>query len=132
MNKRYIIGGLIIVAFIIIAIFSFDKSKIEYSDFSAAKHERKIVQIIGSLHKADGYTYDSKNDRLTFNMLDEKRNIANVVYKGLVPNNFEIAPMLVIKGKFEGETFMASEILTKCPSKYEGKMEDIMKTKKNI
>ena len=41
------------------------------------------------------------------------------VLDGAKPNNFELANAIVIKGRVEGSSFHASEILTKCPSKYE-------------
>lgn len=43
-----------------------------------------------------------------------------VVYKGTKPNNFEIATNVVVTGKFENGYFHATDVLTKCPSKYEG------------
>jgi len=42
------------------------------------------------------------------------------VLDGPKPNNFDIATSVVIKGKMTGDFFHATEILTKCPSKYEG------------
>jgi len=52
--------------------------------------------------------------------------MTKVVFEGAKPNNFELADKIVVKGKFDGDHFHASQILTKCPSKYEGKEEDVM------
>jgi cytochrome c-type biogenesis protein CcmE len=58
-------------------------------------------------------------------MVDEKGNTSKVVCNGAKPNNFDIAPMVVIKGQFDGDRFHAKEILTKCPSKYEGQFDEL-------
>jgi cytochrome c-type biogenesis protein CcmE len=125
MNKKYIIGGAIAVLFAVLAIFAFDTSKIEYADFQKAKETGKIVQVSGSWLKEMDYHYDSQNNLFSYNMIDEHGNEAKVVYNGAKPNNFDIAPMVVIKGKYQDDTFHADEILTKCPSKYEGEFEQL-------
>ena len=43
-----------------------------------------------------------------------------VIYSGIVPGNFDQATSVVLKGKSEGNTFVAEQILVKCPSKYQG------------
>jgi cytochrome c-type biogenesis protein CcmE len=35
---------------------------------------------------------------------------------------FDIAACIGVKGKYSGDYFHATEILTKCPSKYEGQI----------
>jgi cytochrome c-type biogenesis protein CcmE len=116
---KYIIGLFLIAVFVGIALLTFDSSKIEYSDFASAT-STKVVQISGAWEK-DNYTeYDSKKNTFTFYMKDDKNKTTKVIFTGSKPNNFDIAPRIVIKGKFQGDTFYASEILTKCPSKYQG------------
>jgi cytochrome c-type biogenesis protein CcmE len=51
-----------------------------------------------------------------------------VVLDGAKPNNFEIATSVVAKGSINGDHFHAKEVLTKCPSKYEGDAEAVKKT----
>jgi cytochrome c-type biogenesis protein CcmE len=123
MKKKYLIGIIAGLAFIVLAIYSFDTSKIEYSDFATARKEGKTVQIIGSWIKEMPYNYDSQKNEFVFHLKDEKNGIAEVLYHGGKPNNFDIAPMVVVKGKFVGERFIAKEVLTKCPSKYEGNLQ---------
>lgn len=124
MKLKYLIGAAIALVFVVVAIYSFDTGKIEYSDFVSAKTGTKVVQIIGAPIKTVPSTYDSQNNKFEFALRDEKQGEAKVVFSGSKPNNFDIAPMVVVKGKFEGDKFMATEVLTKCPSKYEGKMEN--------
>jgi cytochrome c-type biogenesis protein CcmE len=50
-----------------------------------------------------------------------------VVLDGAEPNNFKMAESVVAKGKVTDGYFHATDILTKCPSKYDGKGEDVNK-----
>lgn len=119
MNKRYIIGGLIAIAFLSYGIYSLNTAKIDYVNIAAAKTTDRKVQVKGVWLKENGANYDNINNKFTFTMTDESGQRVNVLYNGARPNNFEIAESIVVKGRVEGETFHATEILTKCPSKYE-------------
>jgi cytochrome c-type biogenesis protein CcmE len=125
MKTKYIIGIVAVVIFAALAIYSFDSSKIEYASFPEAKDKAKVVQVIGSWDQTEGQEYNSEANTFSFSMVDELGNKARVVSTGSKPNNFDVAPMVVIKGKFEGNDFHASNILTKCPSKYEGEFEEL-------
>ena len=127
MKTKYIIGLVIAATFIVVAYFSFSTSKIDYSSFTDAKPLKKVVQIIGSWNKNKPTEYDIQKNVFTFFMYDEKKGESKVLFAGPKPQNFDIAPTVVVKGKFNGDVFEASEILTKCPSKYEGKAEDLKK-----
>jgi len=127
MNIRYLIGGLAIVGFLIIAFFSFQESKIDYADFSSAIDSGRLVQVSGTWNKEKNANYDSEHNKFVFYMVDEKNKECKVVYEGGKPNNFEIATTIVIKGKYKEDEFHASDILTKCPSKYEGQPEELHK-----
>ena len=125
MKIKYIIGAIALIIFVAVALLSFDSSKIEYSDFKSAQESGKVVQVIGSWDKSEPCDYDAEKNKFRFTMIDEKGNKTKVIANSAKPNNFDIAPMVVIKGKYQGEQFLASEILTKCPSKYEGQFEDL-------
>lgn len=127
MKLKYIIIGAIALGFLILAYFSFDSNKIDYSDFEAAKASNKTVQIIGKLDKANKIDYRSNENVLTFTLIDELNTSEFVTYNGPKPNNFDLAPMVVVKGRYESGKFIANEIMTKCPSKYEGTMKDMKK-----
>ncbi len=120
MKKRYIIGGLIIIAFLGIGAYSFLNSSVEYATFSKAEASGKKVQVTGKCVRDMGSNYDSKTNAFSFFIKDDEQRIAKVVYSGAKPNNFDIATSVVVKGKFEDGAFRASDVLTKCPSKYEG------------
>ncbi|HRS01753.1 MAG TPA: cytochrome c maturation protein CcmE [Bacteroidota bacterium] len=130
MKPKYIIIGVIVIVFLLLAVFSFSSNKIDYSDFQTAKQTGKTVQVIGKVEDAKQAAYNPSQNLLVFTLIDEKNNSETVYYSGPKPNNFDIAPMVVIKGKYRDGKFVASEILTKCPSKYESKFEE--KTGKKI
>ena len=131
MKKKYIIGIVLGLVFIIIAVMSFDKSKVEYANFSKAKASGKVYQIIGSWVQDKPSDYDITKNQFTFYMRDEASIVTKVVYTGSKPNNFNIAPTVVVKGQYEGDCFKANNLLTKCPSKYEGQdMEEHNKSHK--
>jgi cytochrome c-type biogenesis protein CcmE len=132
MKTKYIIIGIIALGFLVLAYFSFDSSKIDYSDFDAAKESQKTVQIIGKLDKKNPIDYRSEVNVLTFTLIDELNTSEFVTFNGPKPNNFDLAPMVVVKGRYESGKFIAKEIMTKCPSKYEGSFEDMKKKQGEI
>ncbi|MFN3269669.1 MAG: cytochrome c maturation protein CcmE, partial [Candidatus Kapaibacteriota bacterium] len=64
-----------------------------------------------------------------FYMKDKKGKVMLVRFNGPQPNNFTIAPEFVVKGTLQDTFFLASEIITKCPSKYEGEIEQLNKVR---
>lgn len=124
--KKYIaIGGLVLL-FLTLLLLSFNRSSIEYVDFQKAKELNKKVQVIGTLEKSKPVNYNINSNILEFYMKDKKGNLKFVRFNGPQPNNFTIAPEFVVKGFMEEDTvFSASEIITKCPSKYESELEKV-------
>ncbi len=118
MKKRYTIAIIVLLIAVIIGLFLMNKSKVEYMDFKQARNQNKIIQVIGKPDK----NYDSLNihsSLFIFFMTDKIGNYQKVVYHGPKPMNFDLAEYVVVKGKFDEKNFVATEILTKCPTKYE-------------
>ena len=80
----------------------------------------KTVKATGNWVKEKNYHIDKKNKTFSFYMVDVKGSEMKVVYDGTIPNNFETATSVVVTGKYQDGYFHAKDILTKCPSKYEG------------
>ena len=120
MKKRYLIGGAIVLVFLVVGGMSFLNSSVEYATLSKAEKSGKKVQVTGKWVKEMDTQYDTRNNTFTFYMRDDENRIARVVFEGAKPNNFDIATSVVAKGRYEDGVFHASEVLTKCPSKYEG------------
>ncbi len=119
MKSRYIVGGIIVFVFIIIGGYSFLNSSVEYKNLSEAETTSKKVQVKGSWVKDMESNYNPSSNTFTFFLKDEQQKVSKVVFTGAKPNNFEIATSVVVKGRYKEGAFHASEILTKCPSKYE-------------
>ncbi|MBS1903035.1 MAG: cytochrome c maturation protein CcmE [Bacteroidetes bacterium] len=120
MKKKHIIALVVALLFIGVAAFALVDNKIDYSDFASAQNTGKRVQVSGSWVKENNYNYDAKSNIFSFTMKDHKGNVLPVKFEGMKPNNFETAPSVVCVGKVENGMFMASDIQTKCPSRYEG------------
>ena len=119
MNKLYLVGGLLIA--ISIFIFSSMKDDIStYSNFDSASASNSVVKVVGTLDKSKDLEYDPENkpNEFKFYLLDDKGISKQVVLSKPKPMEFENAEKIVLTGKMKGEQFMASEMLTKCPSKY--------------
>ena len=121
MKNKYIFGGVIIVVFLGIMVYLFTQSNIQYQDdFTQVVKTDKTVKATGSWVKEKNYNIDKVNKTFSFYMIDVNGNEMKVVYDGTIPNNFETATSVVVTGKYQNGYFHAKDILTKCPSKYEG------------
>jgi cytochrome c-type biogenesis protein CcmE len=124
MKTRYLIGGIIVLAFLIWGGTSFLGNSVEYASLTKAENSGKRVQVTGKVVREMQTQYDTKANTFTFFMRDDENRVAKVILTGAKPNNFEIATSVVAKGKYKEGSFHASEVLTKCPSKYEGQPAD--------
>lgn len=127
-KAKYIIGGIIILAFLVVGFMSFMDSKIEYVNFAEAQNRLKTVEVKGYWLKDKETKFDGNTNTFSFYMRDDHNNEMKVVFDGAKPNNFEVAEAVVVKGKVKDGCFMAKDILTKCPSKYEAHPDEIKKS----
>jgi cytochrome c-type biogenesis protein CcmE len=128
MKLKIIIGGIVVIAGIVLGALNFLESNVEYTDFSTAERTNKKVQVKGEWIKDQPTSFDAEKVKFSFYMKDEANRVSKVVLDGAKPNNFELATSVVAKGKFANGEFHASEVLTKCPSKYEGTSESVQKS----
>jgi cytochrome c-type biogenesis protein CcmE len=102
-------------------IYLFTQTNIKYeNDFSVVEKGARTVKATGNWIKERSYEIDKANNTFTFFMKDKSGREMKVVYAGSIPNNFESATNVVVTGRYSGGCFHASNVLTKCPSKYEG------------
>lgn len=128
MNTKLIIGIGVIVVFLVVGFYAFVDSKVEYANFQNAVQSKKTCQVKGSWVKDKETRFDANTNQFIFYMKDENNTEMKVILDGARPNNFEMAENVVAKGKIKDGYFHAKEVLTKCPSKYEGQGEDVKKT----
>lgn len=126
MKKSYLIV-LVLIAGLMGYIISTSSSYSTYESFATAhSNSGKQFQVVGKLVKDKPMEYKPEVDanRFSFYMTDEQGSERKVIYSGTRPQDFEKSEQIVLTGKMEGEEFMASKILLKCPSKYIAKELD--------
>ena len=129
MKPKIIIGAIVVVGFIIFGSYSFMQSNVEYTDVAGAIAKHKKVQLKGAWNKAKESSYDAKSSQFTFWLTDDSGRECKVVLDGAAPNNFELATSVVAKGRYTDEGyFHATEVLTKCPSKYEAQPSELKRS----
>jgi cytochrome c-type biogenesis protein CcmE len=121
LNRKLLIGGLIVLAGILLVAVNLLDTVVEYGDFAKARRSRKNIQVKGEWVREKESFYETDGKRFIFYLKDDSGETEKVILNGAKPDNFEIANSVVVKGKYMGEYFLASDVLTKCPSKYEGK-----------
>ncbi len=74
---------------------------------------------IGGSLVANSIHQDIKANKISFSITDGKTNLP-VSYDGVVPDTFPKATQVIVEGKLNANgTFVASDVLAKCPSKYD-------------
>jgi cytochrome c-type biogenesis protein CcmE len=128
MKMKLIVAAVVIVGALIFGATTFMESNVEYTNFAKAETVNKKVQVKGTWLKEKESSFDAKTSQFTFYMVDDNHQECKVVLDGAKPNNFELASAIVAKGRYKDGCFQASEILTKCPSKYEGDASAVKKS----
>ena len=120
---------LLIVALLaggVIMLISASKDMSTYSTFSQVRKAGEPAKVVGLLSKDKPMYYDAEKDPnlFTFYMKDQQGEEHQVTLRASKPQDFELSEQIVATGSFEGEAFVASSILMKCPSKY--KNEEVL------
>ncbi|MGE5682377.1 MAG: cytochrome c maturation protein CcmE [Bacillota bacterium] len=122
MKNKYIFGGGIIVVFLGLMIYLFTQTNVQYeANFATIQAKSKTFKATGTWVREKNYEVDQVNKTFSFYMKDAGGREMKVVFAGNMPNNFEAAQSVVVTGKYKDGYFHATDVLTKCPSKYEGK-----------
>ena len=119
MNKHRVICLLIIVGFIAYSAFAFNDSVTPYVTFAQAKATQGAVQVKGTLAGPE-ITPAGDGKSIRFMLRDDAGEEAAVIYRGVQPDGLEQATGIVAIGKYSGGEFQADKLLVKCPSKYQG------------
>lgn len=120
MKKIHIIG-IVVIALSIGTILTTLSDSSTYSDFNEAfSHPGREFHVIGKLNREKETMYNPTEnpDLFQFYMTDTSMVEKKVVLHKSKPQDFEKSEQIVIIGKADGADFHASEILMKCPSKY--------------
>jgi cytochrome c-type biogenesis protein CcmE len=126
MNVKVIVGSIVVLVFLGFGAYSFLDSNVEYTDIAGAMQKQKKVQLKGTWNREKESSFNASTSQFTFYLVDDAGRECKVVLDGAAPNNFEMATSVVAKGKFTQDgSFHATEVLTKCPSKYEAKGSEV-------
>jgi cytochrome c-type biogenesis protein CcmE len=120
MKKTHIVA-LVFVVIAIAAIITTVYDAETYSDFSEARaNPGRQFHIIGELvaDKPAEERVEGNTLIFSFYLADKNGEEAQVIYFGGKPQDFEKLDQVVMVGKFEKDVFVASQLLLKCPSKY--------------
>ena len=127
MKKTHIIA-IVLIAVAIGAILTTLNNTSTYADFKEAQESPdNEYHIVGKFDKEKENVYDPQKDAnvFTFYMIDNKGEERKVVLHKNKPQDFERSEQIVLIGKMQGQEFHASDILMKCPSKYnDGKPQE--------
>ncbi|MEW5994505.1 MAG: cytochrome c maturation protein CcmE, partial [Candidatus Zixiibacteriota bacterium] len=92
MKSKYIIGGVIIVVFLVWGTSAFMKTTIRYVSIDEARTSNRTVQVMGRID-FDRVHYNAQGARLEFAIYDaeasdpQTASRLDVVYHGVVPGN---------------------------------------------
>lgn len=128
MKKTHIVGILVIAVVMLIMLSMLGDSS-TYSNFTDAKQSPgEEVHVAGTLVKTKSMDYKPEIDpnSFTFYMLDKSGIEQKVQLKKSKPTDFERAEQLVVIGSMQGTTFVATDILMKCPSKYNNAQQEAL------
>jgi cytochrome c-type biogenesis protein CcmE len=123
-RRRFIfVGAIVLIAIAFVAYIGFSKFAtydITVSQFVAQSdsYTGKQVRVVGEVVPGS-VNQDSQNFTLSFTMAEGNTSLP-VVYQGVVPDTFKEGTDIVVEGKSDQQgVFHASQLITKCPSKYE-------------
>lgn len=119
MKKTHIVGILFIAVLMLIMLSMMGDSS-SYSNFAEARETDEEVHVAGTLVKEKAIDYKPEVDpnSFSFYMKDKSGVEQRVILQKSIPQDFERAEQLVIIGCMKGNDFVATDVLMKCPSKY--------------
>lgn len=89
------------------------------SDLAGRTERVSVVgKVVGPIRNRD----EARRLGLRFRLRDvEGSTTVPVVYRGSVPDPFRLGRSVIVEGRLRGEVFVATRLITKCPSKYRAK-----------
>jgi cytochrome c-type biogenesis protein CcmE len=128
MKKSHILIIVVIAAAVGILVTTADDAS-SYVSFSeayqlASAGSQKDIHVVGQLKKDEkgnvtGIEEGADKVSFSFIMIDDQGKEQKVNYKEPMPADFTRSEKVVVIGSYAGDTFVASKILLKCPSKYQ-------------
>lgn len=120
MKTSHIIG-ISVIALALLFIISTISDSSTYASFSdATESPSETFHVVGRLvkDKPQEYNPEINANVFSFFMIDNDGQERKVILNQAKPQDFDKSEQIVVIGKCDERTFMASSILMKCPSKY--------------
>lgn len=123
----FAIGIIAVAVFILMSTATDASTYVTFREAQARAQDGNTtkVHVVGRLPKGpdghpSGLLYDPVIDpnHFEFTLIDTLRQAQRVVYYNPKPQDFDRSDQIVITGAMSGDTFVADQILLKCPSKY--------------
>jgi cytochrome c-type biogenesis protein CcmE len=120
MKKSHIIA-ILVAATGIGVLISASKDVTTYATFEQAADSGSRVKLVGQLVREHPVEYNPEKDPnyLSFYLSDDAGAVRKVVLRAGKPQDFERSEQIVLTGAMKGDIFEATDMLLKCPSKYE-------------
>lgn len=123
-QAKFIVGGAVVVLIIAYLVFSSMQGAtaayLTVREVKAAAPSERLVRVSGTV-VGDTIDWDAHNVVLRFELADDTGRLP-VVYKGVRPDMLRDGATATVEGKMGPDgAFQATQILLKCPSKYEEK-----------
>ena len=130
MKKLHILA-IAVVAIAVAVLSTAAKDVATYANFSDAAKSGQTVKVAGVLQKNKPMEYNptQNTERFSFFLKDQTGREQKVILTKPKPQDFEASEQVVCTGRFENGSFVANDVLLKCPSKYKDE-EIYMKNKK--
>ena len=124
MKKRYLIGGIILVLVVGYLLYLSFGSSVSYyvtvSEFFARDSELydTNVRVAGKIADSSA-DWNAEDLELRFSITEGGDNMT-VIYQGAKPSGFKAGSSILVEGEYHSDgIFRASQLIMKCPSKYE-------------
>jgi len=123
-KKRYLIGGIILVAIVGYLLYLSLGSSVMYYvtvgellDGGYGKYDTDI-RVTGKVANGS-IEWDAAQLQLEFDVIEGNASLP-VIYNGAMPDGFSSGADVLVEGRYHpDQVFRSSTILMKCPSKYE-------------
>ena len=124
MKKRYLIGGVILALAVGYLLYMSFGSAVNYyvsvSEFTAKGTElhNTNVRVAGKIADSP-IDWNAEDLELRFNVTEGGESMT-VIYQGAKPSGFKAGSNILVEGEYHSDgIFRASQLIMKCPSKYE-------------
>lgn len=128
-NKKYIVGFSLIVAVLLTLVFfnarrglSYYYTVQEFKQVATTLDQQQTIKVAGKMKSGTLKKVSDDPLRYNFGLSDGQDSVA-ISYAGILPDTLRPEGELVVEGVWQNNIFLASKLLTKCPSKYEERVQ---------